>query len=84
MSNIHWKGNSKHIYSTHRYKKLMDSKQEAFSNSLQEFVHQASYICAFQTSGKISSERAALDLQRLWHQLKERSEELGISLDKPD
>ena len=67
------------LYPRHPYRGSADLSQLAFNANLQEFSQKVSYICAFQTNGKITSEKAYQDLQNLWQQLEQSYHSMMIS-----
>ncbi len=49
-----------------------------FDANLQEFAHKASYICNFETNGKLSPEDAYQEIKKLWKDLKNSKKQLQI------
>lgn len=49
-----------------------------FNANLQEFTQKANYICALQTNGKMTAEKAFAQLEELWQQLERSKHGLGI------
>ncbi|WP_353735983.1 MULTISPECIES: hypothetical protein [unclassified Okeania] len=50
-----------------------------FNAKLQEFSHKINYISGLQTSGKISTTSAYLQIQELWEQLEKIKKDSGFS-----
>lgn len=69
---------AKFLEARSRYRGKFNMPNLMFNDNMQEFAQKASYICAFHTNGKLSSEQAYQDLQQLWQQLKHSYEELEI------
>ncbi len=66
------------LYPRSRYYGDFKPEYLAFNANLQEFAQKVSYVCAFQTGGSISAEEAYEDLRRLWENLKQTKQSLGI------
>lgn len=68
----------RYFYPRSRYKGKFTPENLAFNANLQEFGHKISFICALETSGKISSLQAYKDIKNLWKQLKKSKKHLNI------
>ncbi|MGB3535407.1 MAG: hypothetical protein WBA13_18055 [Microcoleaceae cyanobacterium] len=69
------------LYPHSRYRGEFTPENLAFNANLQEFAQRASYICALETNGKISTEEAYIEIKSLWKQLKKSKKQLGIGDD---
>ena len=54
-----------------------------FNANLQEFSQRIEYICALETGGKITADAAYQEIKKLYKQLKQSKQELGIG-DQPN
>ncbi|WP_299493204.1 hypothetical protein [Acaryochloris sp. IP29b_bin.137] len=68
----------RYLYPRSRYRGDFTPANLAFNANLQEFAHQVNFICALETSGKISSLQAYNDIKGLWKQLKKSKKNLRI------
>lgn len=66
------------FYPRSRYYGEFTPENLVFNANLQEFSQRISYICALETSGKISPESAYQEIKALWQQLQRSQENLGI------
>lgn len=64
------------LYPSTHYNGQFTPQNLVFNANLQEFAQKVSYICAFHTGGKFSSEKAFSDLKSLWEQLEQSKNEL--------
>ena len=72
------------LYPRSRYRGEFTPEKLAFNANLQEFAQRVSYICALETSGKISTEEAYQQIKSLWKQLKKSKKAFGIGEDPPN
>lgn len=63
-------GKDSFLHPQSRYRGDFSPQNLAFNSNLQEFAQKASYICALETNGKISTEEAYDRIKQLWHKLK--------------
>lgn len=68
----------RYLYPRSQYRGEFTPANLAFNANLQEFAHKINFICALETSGKISSLQAYKDIKKLWKQLKKSKENLDI------
>jgi hypothetical protein len=66
------------LYPRSRYYGQVKPENLVFNANLQEFAQKISFICALETSGKISPEDAYDQVKALWKQLKRTKKELKI------
>lgn len=71
----------KFLYPRSHYRGEFTPENLAFNANLQEFAQRVSYICALETSGKISPEEAYKQIKYLWKQLKKSKKKLGVGED---
>lgn len=71
----------RYLYPRSRYRGHFTPANLAFNANLQEFAHKVNFVCALETSGKISSLQAYKDIKRLWKQLKKSKHNLEIGPD---
>ena len=69
------------LYPRSSYRGEFTPENLAFNANLQEFAQRASYICALETNGKISTQEAYQQIKSLWKQLKKSKKQLGIGDD---
>ncbi|MGB3495490.1 MAG: hypothetical protein WBA57_22360 [Elainellaceae cyanobacterium] len=62
-----------------RYYGSSEPKELLFNANLQEFSQRVNFLCALETSGKISSEDAYDQIQSLWKSLKKSKHSLDIA-----
>lgn len=74
----------RYLYPRSKYRGSFTPEKLAFNANLQEFAHKITFICALETSGKISSLQAYKDIKRLWKQLKKSKNNLQIGQDQPE
>jgi hypothetical protein len=74
----------RYLYPRSRYRGKFTPQNLAFNSNLQEFAQKIGYICALETSGKVSSAQAYREIKALWKELKTSKKELGIGLEPPD
>ncbi len=72
------------LYPRSHYRGEFTPENLAFNANLQEFAQRASYICALETNGKISTEEAYQQIKSLWKQLKKSKKQLGIGNEQND
>ncbi|NJK41610.1 MAG: hypothetical protein HC934_10175 [Acaryochloridaceae cyanobacterium SU_2_1] len=70
-----------YLYPRSRYRGNFTPENLAFNANLQEFGQKINYICALETSGKISSIEAYNQIKALWRQLKSSKKSLKIGKD---
>ena len=66
------------LYPRSRYYGKFTPENMVFDANLQEFAQRVNYICGLETGGKISPEEAYQQIKRLWQQLEESKQRLGI------
>ncbi|OKH17955.1 hypothetical protein NIES593_22610 [Hydrococcus rivularis NIES-593] len=66
------------LYPRSQYRGKFSPELLVFNANLQEFTQKVNYICALQTNGKLSAEKAFAELQNLWAQLERSKQGLGI------
>lgn len=66
------------LYPRSRYYGQVKPENLVFNANLQEFTQKIGFICALETSGKISPEDAYDQVKALWKQLKRTKKELKI------
>ncbi len=66
------------LYPRSRYYGQVKPENLVFNANLQEFAQRISFICALETSGKMSPEDAYEQVKALWKQLKRAKKELQI------
>lgn len=66
------------LYPQSRYYGKATPENINFNAKLQEFSHKINYISGLQTSGKISTQSAYLQIQELWEQLEKIKRESGF------
>ncbi|MGL5081868.1 MAG: DUF7219 family protein [Microcoleaceae cyanobacterium] len=71
------------LYPRGRYYGKFNPQNLAFNANLQEFTQKISYICALETSGKLSPTDAYKQIKSLWKQLKRSKKDLGIGEEVP-
>ena len=64
------------LYPRHSYRGEPSPSNLVFNDNLQEFAQKISYICALETSGKLTSEKAFKQIKSLWKELKRSKKEL--------
>lgn len=69
----------RYLYPRSRYQGKFTPQNLAFNSNLQEFAQKIGYVCALETSGKVSSAQAYQEIKALWKELKTSKKELGIS-----
>ncbi|WP_299415825.1 hypothetical protein [Acaryochloris sp. IP29b_bin.148] len=69
----------RYLYPRSRYRGEFTPANLAFNANLQEFAQKVNFICALETSGKISSLQAYKDIKSLWKQLKRSKNNLKIN-----
>ncbi len=67
------------LYPRHHYAGEVTPENLVFNANLQEFSQRVDYICALESSGKISSFKAYKKIKFLWKKLKRSKKQLGIS-----
>lgn len=68
----------KFLYPANTYHGKFTPQNLAFNANLQEFASKIGYICALETSGKIPSEEAYLQIRALYEALAQSKVGLGI------
>jgi hypothetical protein len=68
----------RYLYPRSRYRGKFTPQNLAFNSNLQEFAQKIGYVCALETSGKVSSAQAYQEIKALWKELKTSKKELGI------
>jgi hypothetical protein len=71
-------GKDEFLYPYTRYRGEFSPENLAFDANLQEFAQRVSYICALETSGKLSQDDAYDRIRDLWKALKRSRKGLGI------
>ncbi|MBD2355473.1 hypothetical protein H6G41_12760 [Tolypothrix sp. FACHB-123] len=66
-------------YPRSRYYGQVKPENLVFNANLQEFSQKVSYVCCLETNGKLSSEEAYQEIEKMWEQLKKSKQELGIT-----
>ncbi|MGB3760589.1 MAG: hypothetical protein WBA07_30150 [Rivularia sp. (in: cyanobacteria)] len=66
------------LYPHSSYRGEVKPENLVFDANLQEFAHKASYICNFETNGKLSAEKAYQEIKTLWKDLKNSKKQLHI------
>lgn len=66
------------LYPRSRYYGSVNPENLVFNANLQEFTQRINFICALETSGKLTPEEAYKQISALWKQLKRSKKELGI------
>ena len=69
------------LYPRSRYYGDAKAQNLVFNANLQEFSQRVGYIVNFETSGKISPQKAYQDLSELWKCLENSYYQLGIDQD---
>lgn len=72
------------FYPRSRYYGKFTPNNLVFNANLQEFAQKVNYICALETSGKISPEDAYQQIKTLWQKLKASKKNLGIGEESDD
>jgi hypothetical protein len=74
----------RYLYPRSRYRGKFTPQNLAFNSNLQEFAQKIGYVCALETSGKVSSAQAYQEIKALWKELKTSKKELGIGSEPLD
>lgn len=69
---------SEFLYPRSRFYGSSEPKELLFNANLQEFSQRVNFLCALETSGKISSEDAYSQIHSLWKNLKQSKRSLDI------
>lgn len=69
---------SEFLHPRSRYYGSSEPKELLFNANLQEFSQRVNFLCALETSGKISSEDAYSQIHSLWKSLKQSKHSLDI------
>lgn len=64
-----------------RYRGKFTPQNLAFNANLQEFAQRVEYLCALETNGKLSPDKAYKEIKALYKQLKRSKKELQIGSD---
>lgn len=67
-----------------RYYGHFSPKNLAFNANLQEFALRISTVCNLETGGKIAPSEAYREIKKLWQQLAESYDALGIEEEKEE
>lgn len=67
------------LYPKRQYRGEFTPENLVIDANLQEFAQRVSYICNLETSGKISSQDAYLQIKALWKSLHKSVKNLGIN-----
>jgi hypothetical protein len=70
------------LYVRSKYRGKFSPELLVFNANLQEFAQKVNYICALQTNGKLSAQKAFENIKNLWQQLETSQQELGIEKEK--
>ena len=66
------------LYPRSRYYGQVRPENLVFNANLQEFAQRINFICALETSGKLSPDEAYEQIKNLWKQLKRTKKQLRI------
>lgn len=69
---------SEFLYPRSRYYGEFKPEYLVFDANLQEFAQKVTYICSLETGGKILPLEAYEQIRRLWLELEESKEQLGL------
>lgn len=70
------------LHPYNRYRGEFTPEYLAFNANLQEFAQEIGYIVSLQTNGKISTEEACRQMQKIWQELELSRAQLGIGYDE--
>lgn len=71
----------KFLYPRSSYRGEVKPENLLFNANLQEFAQKVSYVCNLETNGKISTQQAYQNIKKLWNELKNSKNKLGIASD---
>lgn len=72
---------SNFLYPKNNYYGEVKPENLVFNANLQEFAQKVSFITALATNGKISVEKAFMDIENLWQELTNTKKGLGVGED---
>lgn len=72
------------LYPHSRYRGHFTPQNLAFNANLQEFAQRIEYLCALETNGKLSPDKAYKEIKALYKQLKQSKKELQIGSEPPE
>ncbi len=75
-------GKDEFLHPRNRYRGDFTPEYLAFNANLQEFAQEIGYIVSLQTNGKISTEEACRQMNKIWQELERSREQMGIGYDE--